>query len=96
MTEFLNIFWCDTKHGRGRHGRAPGLKGPSKGLKFYSDILSALRARPPGATVAISSTGVPVDVLNGRTARQLQTANLSWPRPRRSRSPGGVRSSQPL
>ena len=75
----------------------PAWNGLSEGLEFYRDILSALQARPPGTTVAISGTGVPADVLNGRTARQLDTASRQLTKA--SQKPqfrGGAKLTAPL
>ena len=71
--------------------------GLGEGLKFYNDVLAHLRARPPGATVAITGAGVPVDVVNGRTERQLTFATQQLAKAsQRSQSRGGAKLVAPL
>ena len=75
----------------------PAWNGLGEGLKFYNDILSHLRARPPGTTVAITGAGVPVDVVNGRTERKLTVANDQLAKAsQKAQSRGGAKLVAPL
>ena len=75
----------------------PAWNGLGEGLKFYSDVLAHLRARPPGATAAIAGAGAPADVVNGRTERQLSFANQQLAKAsQKSQSRGGAKLTAPL